>query len=106
MISYYFIYKIKQKQAQSAPLSGEIPQTNHPRRRLAGNWPIRLSISLIRGWERCEWSRQRGGSIRLRYASGERRYARWIDGAQNDLEMQRLEAVLSPTYPRKKINTT
>lgn len=31
-----------------------------------------------------------------------RTYAKWIDGDQNDLEMQRLEAALSPTIPRKQ----
>lgn len=30
-----------------------------------------------------------------------RTYAKWIDGDQNELEMQRLEAVLSPGYPQK-----
>jgi len=29
-----------------------------------------------------------------------RTYSKWLDGAQNDLEMQRLEASLSPGYPR------
>jgi integrase len=28
-------------------------------------------------------------------------YSKWIDGQQNDLEMQRLEAALSPAYPQK-----
>lgn len=27
-------------------------------------------------------------------------YSKWIDGAQNDVEMQRLEVALSPGYPR------
>jgi integrase len=30
-----------------------------------------------------------------------RTYSKWVDGAQNDLEMQRLEAALSPAYPQK-----
>ena len=30
-----------------------------------------------------------------------RTYSKWIDGEQNDLEMQRLEAALSPAYPQK-----
>ena len=30
-----------------------------------------------------------------------RTYSKWIDGDQNELEMQRLEAVLSPAYPQK-----
>ena len=30
-----------------------------------------------------------------------RTYAKWIDGGQNELEMQRLEASLSPHYPQK-----
>lgn len=29
-----------------------------------------------------------------------RTYSKWIDGDQNDLEMQRLEAALSPAYPQ------
>lgn len=30
-----------------------------------------------------------------------RTYSKWLDGDQNDLEMQRLEAALSPSYPQK-----
>lgn len=30
-----------------------------------------------------------------------RTYSKWIDGAQNDLEMQRLESALSPAYPQE-----
>ncbi|MDR7094121.1 site-specific integrase [Hydrogenophaga laconesensis] len=31
-----------------------------------------------------------------------RTYSKWLDGDQNDLEMQRLEASLSPNYPQQK----
>lgn len=43
-------------------------------------------------------ARQLGHSVEIFL----RTYSKWMDGEQNDMEMQRLEATLSPVYPRKK----
>jgi integrase len=46
-------------------------------------------------------ARQLGHSVEMFLST----YAKWLDGSQNDMEMARLEASLSPNGPRKKNST-
>jgi integrase len=56
------------------------------------------TIMLMASMNHAFCAKQLGHSIEM----FQRTYSKWIDGEQNDREMDRLEATLSPAYPQKQ----
>ena len=57
------------------------------------------TIMLMAGMNHSFCAKQLGHSVEM----FQRTYSKWIDGQQDDAEMGRLEAALSPSYPQKQI---
>lgn len=60
------------------------------------------TIMLMAGMNHAFCAKQLGHSIEM----FQRTYSKWIDGEQNDREMDRLEATLSQAYPQKRIKAS